>query len=124
LKELPPGQFDDEAGDYDLLYSEWTFTEPAIDVWRLVEPDGVLAEATPHFRLPLRQLSRAGTWQEAREQLREMHRIAHEEVAVVPLWQLMDYFAARKNVQGVKDRPDVLYANIESWKITPWIPED
>ena len=53
-----------------------------------------------------------------------MHRIAHEEVTVVPLWQLSDYFAVRRNVQGVQDRPDVLYANIESWKITPWIPDD
>lgn len=124
LKELPPGQFDDPDGDYDLLYSEWTFTEPAVDVWRLVAPDGPLAQASDHFRLPLRQLDRAATWGDVRELLWRMHRIAHEEVTVIPLWQIVDHFAMRKNVAGVGRRPDTLYAKIEAWQMQPWIPPE
>jgi ABC-type transport system substrate-binding protein len=124
LKELPPGQVDDPEGGYDLLYSEWTFTEPAVDVWRLVAPDGPLPNASDHFRLPLRQLDRAATWRDVREHLWQMHRIAHEEVTVVPLWQLVDHFAVRKNVEGIGQRPDTLYARIEAWHVKPWIPTE
>jgi tetratricopeptide (TPR) repeat protein len=124
LKELPPGQIHDPSGEYDLLYSEWSLTEPAVDVWQLLRPGGLLAHATSHLGLPLRRLGRAGTWQEVREELRQMHRIAHEDVSVVPLWQITDFYAVRKNITGVKPVPDVLYADVENWKLTPWIPEE
>jgi len=124
LKELPPGQVDDPAGNYDLLYCEWTFTEPVIDVWKLVAPGGPLERSSDHFRLPLRQLDRAATWADVRDRLWQMHRIAHEEVTVVPLWQLVDYFAIRQNVAGVGRLPDTLYANIEAWQMKPWIPPE
>jgi ABC-type transport system substrate-binding protein len=124
LKELPPGRFDDPDKEYDLLYSQWTFTEPVVDIWRLVAPDGPLTHASAHLRIPLRQLGDAGSWGTVREQMRQWHRIAHEEVTVVPLWQLVDHFAVRKNVQGVGVRPDTIYANIEAWQVEPWIPPE
>jgi ABC-type transport system substrate-binding protein len=124
LKELPPGQVVDETGQCDLLYGEWTLAEPVVDVWRLTAPDGPLADTSAHLRLPLRRLARAANWQEVREQLRQMHRVAHAEVSVVPLWQMADFFAVRTHVKGVGQRPAVLYENIENWQIEPWIPRD
>jgi hypothetical protein len=37
-------------------------------------------------------------------------------VAIVPLWQLVDYFARHKSLEGVGKRPVSLYQDIEAWK--------
>ena len=48
--------------------------------------------------------------------LRRIDRLAHDEVAVVPLWQLPDHFAYRKDLAGIATGTLTLYQNVEQWK--------
>ena len=45
--------------------------------------------------------------------LREIHRLAHEELPVIPLWQLADHFAYHRDVKGIGASCASLYQNIE-----------
>jgi ABC-type oligopeptide transport system substrate-binding subunit len=64
----------------------------------------------------LRQLQQAADWEEVSIRLRRIDRLAHDELAVVPLWQLPDYFAYRKNLAGIAAGTLTLYQNVEQWK--------
>ena len=44
-----------------------------------------------------------------------LHRLLHEDVTVLPLWQTLDHFAYRKTLAGVAAQPVRLYQNIEQW---------
>ena len=39
----------------------------------------------------LRRLDAARNWREARERLHDLHRIVDEQVAIIPLWQTVNY---------------------------------
>lgn len=65
----------------------------------------------------LGELQRAATWDEAVARLHRIDRIAHDEVALVPLWQLTDTFAYRKNLEGIKPGTLSLYQDVEQWKL-------
>ncbi|MEA3342076.1 MAG: hypothetical protein U9R15_19090 [Chloroflexota bacterium] len=67
--------------------------------------------------LALRQLDWATDWPQVSAKLREIHRIAHNDVAVIPLWQLTDHFAHSRSLQGIGERPVMLYQNVEQWRI-------
>ena len=64
----------------------------------------------------LRQLERASDWREVRDELWRVHRIAHDDVAVIPLWQLTDYFAYHKSLRGFAPQTVSLYENVEAWQ--------
>jgi ABC-type transport system substrate-binding protein len=66
--------------------------------------------------LALKQLEGASDWPKIRDLLRGLHRIVHDDVAVVPLWQLLDFYAYRKNVKGIGEKPFTLYQNLEQWQ--------
>ena len=72
----------------------------------------------------LRRLEQAADWSEAVARLQRIDRVAHDEVAVVPLWQLSDWFACRKSVEGVETTPLTLYHNIERWKLSFEYPSE
>ncbi|MBN2473031.1 MAG: hypothetical protein JXB62_00385 [Pirellulales bacterium] len=102
--------------DVDLLYAELAMWEPLADARRLLGTHGMSAGCSAYMSLALRQLDRALDWQQVHDRLRAIHRIAHDDVAVVPLWQLPDYFAYHKSLSGVGSQPVLLYQNIEQWR--------
>jgi ABC-type transport system substrate-binding protein len=102
--------------DVDLLYAELAICEPLVDAPRLLGEDGPAAGCSPYMGLAIRQLQQAAQWDEVRTILRRIHRLAHREVAVVPLWQLTEHFAYHKSLQGVGARPVSLYQNVEQWQ--------
>ena len=61
-------------------------------------------------------------WPSARAELQQVHRLVHEELAVIPLWQLREYLAYDRRLGGVPARPVALYASLEAWKLEPWSP--
>ena len=101
----------------DLLYAELAMWEPIVDARRLLGSDGMATGCSPYMSLALRQLEQAADWQQLHERLRRVHRIAHEDVAVVPLWQLVDHFAYRRELNGIGAQPIALYQNIEHWRV-------
>ena len=120
LRELPVGQVLPESGEpWDLLYVDTVMSEPILDVHRLFGQNGLLAGASPYFQAGMERLALTTAWSDARELLREIHRIAHEEVTVIPLWQWADYYAYRNYVQGLQRDAVTLYQNVEDWSVHP-----
>jgi ABC-type transport system substrate-binding protein/tetratricopeptide (TPR) repeat protein len=116
LRELPPGPIERIPDDVDLLYAELPVWEPVVDANELLSADGLSGGASVYMNQTLRQLQQAADWQQLRPILRKIHRIAYDDVAVVPLWQLLDHFAYHASLKGVGDRPVTLYQNVEQWK--------
>ncbi len=69
-----------------------------------------------YMNLALRKLDTARNWREVRSRLRDIHRVVHNDVAVIPLWQTVNYFAYRKSLKNVGDRLISLYQNVEQWE--------
>ncbi len=119
LLELPPGMSVDPDGRADLLYVQVAMWEPVIDARRLLAPAGVSAVGNEYVGMALRRLDAAKNWREARDRLHELHRIVHEQVAVVALWQTVDYLAYSDRLRGVGSAPVTLYQNVEQWQVVP-----
>jgi len=124
LSELPPGRSVDPNGEYDLLYLELAMREPLVDVHRIFGPDGTAPSTDPYVGLTLKQLSEAESWKDVRGLLQKLHRQIHEEVTVVPLWQMVDHFVYHKGLRGVRDEPVFFYQDVEQWRVVPPVLKD
>ena len=101
---------------YDLLYTELAVWEPIAEARRLLGPQGLASGGGPLMTMALDELARAENWNQARARLHEIHRIAHYDLPLVPLWQTANYFAYRKSLDGIGDTPMTLYQNLDSWR--------
>lgn len=125
LRELAPGSPARVPDDVDLLYAELSMREPVVDARRLLGEEGISGSASSFMSQALRQLDQATDWAQVADRLRHVHRIAHEEVCVVPLWQLTDHFAYHRSLEGVGTAPVSLYQNVEAWQpATQYAAED
>jgi ABC-type transport system substrate-binding protein len=102
--------------DVDLLYAELPMWEPLVDARRVLGEDGIAGGCSPYMTLALRQLDEAVDWKQVRDCLHAVDRIAYEDATVLPLWQLLEYFAYRDSLGGVTSRPVSLYQNVEQWR--------
>jgi len=116
LKELPAGMPARLPDDVDLVYVELAMWEPVVDARALLGEDGISGGSSSYMALALRQLDQATDWAQVAARLRRIHRLANEEVSVVPLWQLTDHFAYQGSLKGVGARPVSLYQNVEAWQ--------
>ncbi|MFH1919112.1 MAG: ABC transporter substrate-binding protein [Planctomycetota bacterium] len=116
LRELPAGLPARIPDDVDLLYAELSMREPVVDARRLLGEEGISGSASSFMSQALRQLDQATDWAQVAGRLRHVHRLAHEEVSVVPLWQLTDHFAYHRSLEGVGTGPMSLYQNVEAWQ--------
>ena len=105
----------------DLRYVELMLSEPIVDVPRLLaDARWAPGPGTAYLRLALRKLRHASDWNEARAQLREIHRILHDDLRFIPLWQLTEFFAYRRDLTGIGSRPMTIYDQVESWQ-SEWV---
>jgi tetratricopeptide (TPR) repeat protein len=116
LREIPYGQPTELGREDDLLYLELSINEPLVDARRLFDEQGIIGNASTYMSLVLRQLEGATGWNEARQSLHDLHRLAYDEVSVMPLWQLVDYYAYNSSVAGLAVRPASLYQRVEQWQ--------
>jgi len=131
LRELAAAP-DRVPDDVDLLYAELAIWEPVVDARTLLGDDGMARGCSSHLALALRQLEQARDWSTVHECLHRIHRIAHDDVAVIPLWQLVDRFAYRKGLAGIgtaspaagNTAPLSLYQNVEQWQVNFYYPAD
>ncbi len=119
LRELDSGTPNRIPEDVDLLYAELAMWEPIVDAERLLGDDGIMGDASPYMRLALRQLRQSVDWPTIGRQLRGIHSLAHSEVTIIPLWQLSDYFAHVRDLEGLGDSPVTLYQHVEEWRANP-----
>jgi tetratricopeptide (TPR) repeat protein len=119
LVEFLPGKFDDVEHKCDLVYLQIQAWEPVIDAARLFDPEGLTPTNDEHIQLALRNLQAARNWQQVRERLVVLHRLVHEDVTVLPLWQTFDHFAYRRSLTGLKGPRLSLYQDVERWQVAP-----
>lgn len=119
LVELPAGTFVDEGEKYDMLYVAGRTAEPLVDAGRLFGAGGLAATDNGFIQLSIRQIESSRNWQQARQYLQDLHRLVHEDVTVLPLWQTYDHFAYRRSLQGIGKQPAGLYENVEQWRLAP-----
>jgi hypothetical protein len=117
LSEFSPGKFDDLEHKCDLVYLQLQAWEPVIDAARLFDPEGLTPTNDEHIQLALRNLQAARNWQQVRERLIVLHRLVHEDVTVLPLWQTFDHFAFRRSLVGLKGPRLSLYQDVERWRV-------
>jgi hypothetical protein len=114
LVEIPASST--ENVPYDLLYAELAIGEPVVDARRLLSATGVAGRASALMTAALEKLDHAQNLNAARERLREIHRIAHYDLPVIPLWQTVNHFASRTWLIGVGEQPVSLYQNLNDWR--------
>ena len=119
LRELPPGQIVPDDNDYDFLYLEMTINEPLTDIEKLFGAAGIAKEISPPVRQLAQKVGYATSWQLASRQLRQIHRQSLNGLSVVPLFQVQEYYAYRKNVTNIGRNLVSLYENIDRWKVNP-----
>ncbi len=121
LKEFAPGVTRDPDNQADLTYAEVAIWEPLVDARRLLGREELHGIDSPYLKHALRKLDAAQTWGDVRDRLLDLHRTAHNEAAVIPLWQMVDSFAYRKqlrNIVGTEGPPVWLYQNIGQWRLS------
>lgn len=104
---------EDSAADF--CYVELAMAEPLADVWELIGP-GRLVEAGPAMQIGLRRLAEAEDWPALCRALNILHRLFHDELAVIPLWQLTDHYAARADLAGFSPQAITLYQHVGQWR--------
>ena len=118
LKELV-----DETNEFhqecDFVYTELYISEPIYDATLLLGPQGIVQSPSRYLHQAVEKLLNVSNWRESREQLNQLHKIVYDEVAVIPLWQLIDHFAYHPRVQGIGKKPVSLYQSVEQWQISP-----
>ncbi len=124
LEELPPNPPSRIPDHVDLMYAELAMWEPVVDARRLLGDEGLAGGCSSYMSLALGQLEQADDWLKVGAKLRDIHRIAYDDAAVVPLWQLTDHFAYHRSLKGVGVRPVLLYQNIEQWQPAFYFPSE
>lgn len=119
LVEFAAGIFDDTEQKCDLVYLQLAAVEPLVDAGRLLGRGGLVPADNGSIQLTLQQIEQARNWQQARERLLLLHRLLHEDVTVLPLWQTYDHYAYRRTLQGIAAARSQLYEDIENWQLAP-----
>lgn len=119
LKTVSPEVTDPAAVEVDLLYVEVQIAEPLVDVPRMFDRYIPLVHQTQYFQLALRQLGQSRSWQDVRERFWSLHRLAHDDLLILPLFQLQDYFVYRRSLGGVGYQPMTLFQQVERWDLAP-----
>src|SRR5690606_9541932 len=114
---LPPGRSRPEAGTADLVYVTAAVWEPTIDARRILGPTGLANSQDQLVGLGLRQVEAANNWRDVRERLHELHATVNAELPIIPLWQVVDSFAYRRDVTGIGSDIVSLYQNVERWRL-------
>ena len=124
LVQLDPGEVYPADDDWDLLFTEVIMSEPLADARRLMAEDGLAQIKMAPIDLALRRLDEAESWSQARRRLYELHLLAFNEVAILPLWQLPVYHARRNSLRGVGSNLQTLYDQVDAWELVIYGRED
>jgi ABC-type transport system substrate-binding protein len=119
LRELPEGKSSPDDNDFDFLYVEVAMSEPLTDVETVFGNAGMANNLSAPVQQLVRKLSYSTSWQVAGRNLRQMHRQVLNNVSIIPLFQIQEYFAYRRNVKNLGRDLVNLYENIDEWEVVP-----
>ena len=127
-------QLRDEAVDaadrtWDLAYRTTRFVEPLMEIWPLLTlKDGADVEGLrplpDRVRRQLLDLERSNDWTSATKRL---HRIETEllvETRFIPLWEVEEFFVARRNLVGLPPKLMNAFHDAERWTLQSWYPQE
>ncbi len=119
LVELPVGRSfpNDDEDIADIVYVSTAVWEPVVDARRVLGPEGLAGSQDQLVGLGLRRLEEAKNWREIRDRLLDLHAISHHELPVLPLWQMVDSYAYRRQLLGVGSDIVSLYQNAGRWRL-------
>lgn len=125
--ELADGDSPPES--WDLACRSLRLTEPVVEFWPLLSPQGKADLAAiapfPHpVREQLLELERTVDWTAA---VRHLHRLQQEflaEARYLPLWEVDEYFVIRRRAGGLQPRPMHAYDDAERWTVQSWYPTE
>lgn len=102
--------------DCDLLYVVYPVCEPLADAFALFGRDGLELPVSPLRQWVLRRLDEAQSFEQARDALHLLDQVCRDEVALIPLFQSVEHFAARADLKGIDQPALSLYDFIEQWQ--------
>ena len=112
-----------EDDNWDVLYVEAAIEEPLTDAARVMGTYGIASKVSSPVEQSLQSLGYTESWQDASRTLRRIHRQVSNDLSVIPMYQIKEHFAFRKNVYGIGRDLIHLYQNIERWKIEGYATE-
>jgi hypothetical protein len=124
LRELDQEVSYPDDDNWDLLYVEAAIEEPLTDATRIIGYTGIADDVSPPVEQSLLKLGYSNSWQGASRTLRRIHRQISNDLSVIPLYQIKEHYAFRKNVYGIGRDLIHLYQNVQRWKIEGYASED
>ena len=112
-----------EDDNWDLLYVEAAIEEPLTDATRIMGTYGIAKTVSPPVDQSLQKLGYSESWQQASRTLRRIHRQVSNDLSVIPMYQIQEHYAFRKNVYGLGRDLIHLYQNVQRWKIEGYATE-
>ncbi len=112
-----------EDDNWDVLYVEAAIEEPLTDATRIMGAHGIAKLVSSPVEQSLQSLGYSDSWQGASRTLRRIHRQVSNDLSVIPMYQIKEHFAFRKNVYGLGRDLIHLYQNIRRWKIEGFASE-
>lgn len=108
----------------DLRYVPLDVRDPVYDTMTFLTRDNPsLGEhASPWLRQLLVDLVEVPNFSTAQQLLPKLHRLLHDDVAVIPLWQFQHRLAVNERVGGLAATPTSAYEKIIDWTIKPGYP--
>jgi ABC-type transport system substrate-binding protein len=105
-----------ERAGLDFLYVSAAIWEPATDAERLFGIGGAAESSNQFIVQALGKLSVARNWREVREGCQDLHTLVASHLPILPLWQVSETFAYRREAVGVTKKPTALYQDIKNWR--------
>ncbi|MFM7057913.1 MAG: ABC transporter substrate-binding protein [Planctomycetota bacterium] len=110
--------------EWDLCYRTLRMEEPLLELWPVLTNDPTLdmkrLQLFPDWmRQELVGLDYAASFVDAQEKLFRIHNHIAAQAFLIPLWEVDEYAAFRKNVAGLPPKLMSTYHNVERWIIRP-----
>ncbi len=119
VRRLPPGVTIPDDEDFDFLYVEIMMAEPLADAEFLFGTSGLVKETNAAIEQITREAAVSTSWRTASNSLRNLHRQVNNDMSVLPLWQMREFYAHRRNIRNVGRDLIYIYQNIDRWRIEP-----
>ena len=127
--ELCDPRVKESAQSWDLAYRVVQLADPALELWPLVTGTNQteLASLTPlpdRLRRSLLSIEQAGDGPTATALIQQLQSDMLAEVRWIPLWEVDQFWIARKRLGGIPSPLLHPYQQVEKWIVQSWFPQE
>lgn len=114
---------------WDLAFRTLQLADPAVELWPLVTGAerteiASLAPLPDRLRQSLLGLEQAGDWTTATNLIQQLQVDMLAEARWIPLWEVEQFWIARRRLGGVPSPLLNPYHNAEKWIVQSWFPQE